>query len=1033
MNVFANRCTCTFAQLISFLFQTVLAKALYDNIADNEDELTFRKGDVITVLEKDIDGLYGWWLCSLHGRQGIAPGNRLTEIPKEKEPVKTPPTFEELDYAVPRPFEENGEDYDVPRSVFSPQDYDFPKPREPKFEYPPEPEKVVSLPDPPPMDATVDNIYQEIYDVPTVTPEKRKPEPLLMPEKRIPPQRPPSPQKVPQLLTKSAPKTKPPRKINLEKDGSLKPTQIPPPRPPMPTSPRTPKLEKKFPPPQEVYDVPAAIKAPVAHTNSVPGSQSNGITVTSQVKTRAGSSTSLESDSMSHDRTDSSNSSGGTPREDMYVLPAESTGEELYDVPPSIRSLQDGLQDQDGEIYDVPKFPVPSIETAPSDPQDTQSEPTIVKALTNIWEKNRLSDESSKSSSGVSEVGVASRGSGGSDLSGSRPGSDASDKGGSKRGSSGSGASSERSGSGTSDGGVAKRGSGGSGGKRESNSSTGSGKVSSEDDDYVDYQEIYGFGKAKPVNVYDVPVQPMPVPEGNVAPPTKKQTKVSILQRINMSAVKEIKLDPPAALQRLTKLEQAVDVTVAKLLSYVTSTWRDPTLLRSNVADIRDIAGKAKVVLRLLTEFGLSTLVNAQKLPQQDMMGILSRAIEPLLETYYSLKLTLQRLDDTDWKAPLSERKQKDHDDLDLIMAYMQSVPQGSKKLATVIRTAATALYKLPKEPLAPPLEPKQKQPKPVEEEPLPVDQTSKAESTSGETKKVVEVSSKIERFKPVAMEAESAEVNSTTMMVGLIKACVDANIKPGDGPKFSPETVRRLCGLSSSSSSSLKDMQRDTAADTGTPKLPPRRSDSINKESVANKGPIPPSRKDSGERVHHVRQKSLERFAPDGEGTPKTKVPPNPPPKPKLDRKPTIRKSYKYRVREDKADDAELQVKFRERLPGFESPKEGKRKCNSDPTELERVAGDGNNNRKDKRVSDHLETTVPGNAMVSKSILSPPSHCSDSALPSTPTGQRWVTPLSPKLNEFQGNPRPDIRIQRSKSFTRTKPPAPKTPFGENG
>ncbi|EDO49334.1 predicted protein, partial [Nematostella vectensis] len=55
----------------------VLAKALYDNIADSADELTFRKGDVITVLEKDIDGLFGWWLCSLHGRQGIAPGNRL--------------------------------------------------------------------------------------------------------------------------------------------------------------------------------------------------------------------------------------------------------------------------------------------------------------------------------------------------------------------------------------------------------------------------------------------------------------------------------------------------------------------------------------------------------------------------------------------------------------------------------------------------------------------------------------------------------------------------------------------------------------------------------------------------------------------------------------------------------------------------------------------------------------------------------------------------------------------------------------------
>ncbi|XP_072024250.1 LOW QUALITY PROTEIN: breast cancer anti-estrogen resistance protein 1-like [Amphiura filiformis] len=55
----------------------VLAKALYDNNAEAPDELAFRKGDVVTVLEQNTSGLEGWWLCSLNGRQGIAPGNRL--------------------------------------------------------------------------------------------------------------------------------------------------------------------------------------------------------------------------------------------------------------------------------------------------------------------------------------------------------------------------------------------------------------------------------------------------------------------------------------------------------------------------------------------------------------------------------------------------------------------------------------------------------------------------------------------------------------------------------------------------------------------------------------------------------------------------------------------------------------------------------------------------------------------------------------------------------------------------------------------
>lgn len=57
--------------------QMFLAKALYDNVAETPDELAFRRGDVITVLQQDAGGLDGWWLCALRNRQGIAPGNRL--------------------------------------------------------------------------------------------------------------------------------------------------------------------------------------------------------------------------------------------------------------------------------------------------------------------------------------------------------------------------------------------------------------------------------------------------------------------------------------------------------------------------------------------------------------------------------------------------------------------------------------------------------------------------------------------------------------------------------------------------------------------------------------------------------------------------------------------------------------------------------------------------------------------------------------------------------------------------------------------
>ncbi|KAJ8385326.1 hypothetical protein AAFF_G00190420 [Aldrovandia affinis] len=57
--------------------KNILAKALYDNTAECPDELAFRKGDIITVMEQNVAGSHGWWKCSLHGRQGLAPANRL--------------------------------------------------------------------------------------------------------------------------------------------------------------------------------------------------------------------------------------------------------------------------------------------------------------------------------------------------------------------------------------------------------------------------------------------------------------------------------------------------------------------------------------------------------------------------------------------------------------------------------------------------------------------------------------------------------------------------------------------------------------------------------------------------------------------------------------------------------------------------------------------------------------------------------------------------------------------------------------------
>lgn len=59
------------------LLQVLLARAVYDNHPDCADELAFSRGDILTIVEQNVPESEGWWKCMLHGKQGLAPANRL--------------------------------------------------------------------------------------------------------------------------------------------------------------------------------------------------------------------------------------------------------------------------------------------------------------------------------------------------------------------------------------------------------------------------------------------------------------------------------------------------------------------------------------------------------------------------------------------------------------------------------------------------------------------------------------------------------------------------------------------------------------------------------------------------------------------------------------------------------------------------------------------------------------------------------------------------------------------------------------------
>ncbi|XP_020652784.3 enhancer of filamentation 1 [Pogona vitticeps] len=108
-------------------YTNLMARALYDNVPECAEELAFRKGDILTVIEQNTEGLEGWWLCSLHGRQGIVPGNRVKLLigpVQESPPNQDAPT----PGSVPRPFNQH---------KVSPGPNVHGSPRDPVYQVPP--------------------------------------------------------------------------------------------------------------------------------------------------------------------------------------------------------------------------------------------------------------------------------------------------------------------------------------------------------------------------------------------------------------------------------------------------------------------------------------------------------------------------------------------------------------------------------------------------------------------------------------------------------------------------------------------------------------------------------------------------------------------------------------------------------------------------------------------------------------------------------------------------------------------------------
>jgi len=56
---------------------------LYSYKAENVDELSLDEGDIITILEKELEDS-GWWKGELGGKIGVFPDNFVELLPSEE-------------------------------------------------------------------------------------------------------------------------------------------------------------------------------------------------------------------------------------------------------------------------------------------------------------------------------------------------------------------------------------------------------------------------------------------------------------------------------------------------------------------------------------------------------------------------------------------------------------------------------------------------------------------------------------------------------------------------------------------------------------------------------------------------------------------------------------------------------------------------------------------------------------------------------------------------------------------------------------
>ncbi|XP_053304550.1 breast cancer anti-estrogen resistance protein 1 [Spea bombifrons] len=674
-------------------YLNVLAKALYDNVAESPDELSFRKGDIMTVLERNTQGLDGWWLCSLHGRQGIVPGNRLKilvgmydkkqgssdqgqqkqqQSPQQQQPPQTPlpyhhqgvynvmPTSSQYTTMHSTYQSQSGESvYLVPATPIGQQTlYQTPQaPQHPGQTTPSKQSTIYQNPSSQHQFTSSQDIYQvppsmnpqqDLYQVPVASTNLPQPQDVY----QVPPsagsgqdiyQVPPSmtqPQDIyqvpPSMDIRSSDAKKIPGKVVL-------PTRVG--QVYMYESPKTEQQDEYDIPrhllpalSQEIYDVPTRclVNSYSPEVYDIPPMAVKG--------------------PVSRE-----------PTQEIYDIPpsVEKTLQEqlqshsmIYDIPPSVsKDVPDGPTKED--TYDFPpSFSHQKMQAPPQLPTHVahDHEPYIPEDIYDI-PPAAVKGSDTTFSQEIYDVPPSLRKPAGQNYL----------------------------------------------------------------HDVYDVPREFLGGKSSLDNeadyIYDVPPQVdrevKPVDDlatsfkrlsASSTGSTRSNISTSSLDTIPVkeSAVipskpvgKELNLDLETAMELLVKLQHGVSSSISYLMSFISSTWRSPEQMEVNIQNIQLAVEGVKNSVKDLLEFARGAVVNSAQASDRTLHAKLNKQLQKMEEVYQHLLKHSQALDSCNWALSiLATNKQGSSDDLDRFVMYSKGIPDDTKQLASFLHGNASLLFK---------------------------------------------------------------------------------------------------------------------------------------------------------------------------------------------------------------------------------------------------------------------------------------------------------------------------------------------------